>query len=219
MHPPGPEYRFDDDARELFARLANRLSGAFDIVVLRQHIVKRDVHFVMSRWKLHDAAVIGASEYHDLAATRDHAGCGERHDAGFGARVAKAQLLNGGEPLANQAGKFPFQRGRSAHHNSEVQCLAHGRLDGFVGMAKQSGGEFANEIDVPVTVEVHQLCPFPPNHGQRERLKVQHVPRISARQITLSLVIGRFAARIGAGVPRPGVVESLMYCFHIHRCA
>ncbi len=215
MLPPAPRIGSTMTAANSLAVPIDQLGRTLDVVVDPEHEIERDVERRRRACrKSDDAAVVGALEDQDLFAASDGSRRRQGHDVGLGPGVAEPDLFDRGEALANQGRQLSLVAGRRTHRDTEVERLVNRCLDGGVRVAEQAGGVLADEVDVPMPVEVDELCSLTRDHGQRKRIEVQDRAGIAARKRSFRCLVRGLAQRIGGRIPRPGVFDGLLERFH-----
>ena len=129
-------------------------AGAGNVVVLAHEEVVRRVDDAALAAEIEDAAVIAAGEHQDFLAAGDRARRADRHQIGLGAAVGEAHQVDRRKTVADRPGEPRFGGAVRAHVAAAVERRVERAADRRVRVAENAGGEFAEEIDVFVAVEV-----------------------------------------------------------------
>lgn len=156
----GAEEGFDEDGGEAVRREGvEKGAGAGDVVVGAEDPVVGEVHVraVVAGGEGDGAAVVAAFEDEDLPAAGPGEGGGEGARVGLGAGVGEAdEFHRRNEPFAHDFRELFLIAVGAAEVDAALQSGGDGAPDGFVAVAVDARGVFAEEVDVFVVVEGFQ---------------------------------------------------------------
>src|SRR5262249_60731011 len=119
-----------------------------------------------------DAAVVAAGEDENRPLPGRGAGKREREQVCLRPGVAEPDELDGRKPLAHRGRKSALKSVRSPERDPARESVAN-RVENYgVRMAVETGGGFAEEVDVLVSVDVDEPRTFPTGNRERERVEL-----------------------------------------------
>ncbi len=153
-----------------------------------------------------------------------------REHPGFGPRIAKSHALDRLDALAQQRRELDLRLRARRPRAAVLNCLGRSLDDRRIRVAMNQAGVIAEQVDIPVAVNVPQKRPFAALDGQRVGLVIGRRARVAAGHHAFGALgelrrfFGRCAILFFDSGHRPHPLarynERLRLCFHynfLHR--
>src|SRR6516225_9437076 len=141
-----------------------------EVIVLPKQVFERRVERAAMAAEVKHPAVVAAAKHQNFWAASDCPRRADRHQIGFGTGIRKAHQLDRWEAGADSRGKARLERIVRAEIEPLIESGIDRAADHRMRMAKDAGGELAEEIEVFVPVEVPQPRALAAHDRQRERI-------------------------------------------------